>query len=208
MQIFYGECGPISVNTYFVADETTGRCIVIDPGDADFVREVLKEKELSLEAILLTHGHFDHVMGVKKLKDATGAKIFLHKNDVEMLSAPAAYTAAFPGIVVEPAETDIVLNGGETLELLGASFRVLHTPGHTPGGVCYVLDSEKTVFCGDTIFFGSIGRADFPYSNPMMLIASIKKKIVPLPEDYSLCPGHGGSTNVGYEKAHNPYIGR
>lgn len=206
MKFFYGECGPISVNTYFLVNENDNTCAVVDPGDSDFVLDVLKEKALRCKAILLTHGHFDHTLGLLGVKKATGAPVYIHKNDVDMIENPRRYLLFNKNLEIESVSPDFVLTGGETLDICGEKIRVLHTPGHTPGGVCFVDDGEHTVFCGDSVFFESVGRTDFQYSNTAMLLSAIKKRIMSLPDAYTLYPGHGNSTSVGHEKAFNPFI--
>lgn len=206
MKFFCGECGPISVNTYFLVNENDNTCAVVDPGDSDFVLDVLKEKALRCKAILLTHGHFDHTLGLFGVKKATGAPVYIHKNDVDMIENPRRYLLFNKNLEIESVSPDFVLTGGETLDICGEKIRVLHTPGHTPGGVCFVDDGEHTVFCGDSVFFESVGRTDFQYSNTAMLLSAIKKRIMSLPDAYILYPGHGNSTSVGHEKAFNPFI--
>lgn len=200
-------CGPASVNTYFLTDENTNETVIIDPGEAAPVAAYIDSNVLLPKVILLTHGHFDHMIGCCSLADRYGIPVYIHKDDSKMLAYPNEYVSPFYlPFSIDAVKDPMLLNGGDKLELAGFSIRVLHTPGHTPGGVCYVIDSEKLVFCGDTVFLGSVGRTDFPYSNSALMFAAIRKKIVPLPEDYVLLPGHGPETTVGFEVSNNPFF--
>ena len=184
--------GLYQVNCYVVRNEDSSRCVVIDPGyDGQTVLRFLKEQNLHLEAILLTHGHFDHVGGVKELAAETDCKVYLH--DLER-TMPEAMTAG------PLYATD---NYPHRFSVAGMDFTVLHTPGHTPGSVCLLC--EDALFSGDTLFAGSCGRTDLPGGDWATILASLGR-LKELPGNYQVFPGHGESTTLAQEKKYNPYL--
>ena len=194
MQVTRLPLGVYQTNCYIIYNENSASCCVLDPGgEAKKVLEFMSLRNLTLDAILLTHGHFDHVGAVQELKDATGCKVYLCTED---LSMPAKWTGG------ELVYTDAYGEGDE-LDLAGLHIRVLHTPGHTPGSVCLVVDD--TVFSGDTLFAGSCGRTDLPGGDNEALLASLRR-LDALEEDYTVCPGHSASTKLSREKQYNPFI--
>ena len=196
MQVTRLPLGIYQTNCYIIHEENSKTCCVLDPGgEAKKVLELLENRGLTLEAILLTHGHFDHVGAVKELHEATGCKVYLCTED---LSMPAKFTAG------ELFYTDSYGEGTQ-LDLAGLHIRVLHTPGHTPGSVC--LTAENSMFCGDTLFAGSCGRTDLPGGNQQTIFASLLR-LAALEADYTCYPGHGGSTALSREKQYNPFIKR
>lgn len=199
-------CGALGVNTYIIGADQTNECVVIDPGVAEPVLDMLKKDRLVCKAILLTHGHFDHIGGVRKLREATGAKVYVHKDDAEMLKSNRMSLAVLTGDMLEPIVPDVLLSGGETLELAGLIIRVVHTPGHTKGGVSYILEDERKLFCGDTLFRESAGRTDFPGGDEKELYRSIKDGLFSLDGDYEVYCGHEGSTTLDYERWNNPFV--
>ncbi|HRX58517.1 MAG TPA: MBL fold metallo-hydrolase [Eubacteriales bacterium] len=199
-------CGALGVNTYIIGSDHSDDCIVIDPGTAAPVLAALKKNGLACKAILLTHGHFDHIGGVRKLKEQTGAKVYIHEADAEMLRSNRASLAVLTGDLLESAEPDVLLQGGETLEIAGLTIKVLHTPGHTKGGVSYILEEEHKLFCGDTLFRESVGRTDFPGGSEAELYRSIKQGLFALDGDYEVFCGHEGNTTLDYERWNNPFI--
>lgn len=206
MQIKRIVCGPLSVNTYIASKEGSSDCVVIDPGDAAPILQYLLDSGLHCTDILLTHGHFDHIYGVHDLKQVTGARVSIHECDAPMLESSTDSLAAILGYVVEPVPTDVRLQDGDILEAAGMTFRVLHTPGHSQGCVCYLEEQERLAFCGDIVFFESVGRADFSHSDPQMLKESIRTKIYTLSAETELYPGHGGKTSVDHESKYNPFV--
>lgn len=197
--------GPLEVNCYIIGCEETKKAAVIDPGgDVDRILQLLNKHELKAVMVINTHGHFDHVGGNRELLDATGAELIIHRDDCPILERAGEHAAAY-GLRAEssPAPTR-ELSGGETIELGNLSLQVIHTPGHSPGGVClYVND---TLLVGDTLFAGSIGRTDLPGGDHQLLINGIKEKLLPLPEATKVYPGHGPMTTIGQEKQYNPFL--
>lgn len=199
--------GPLAVNTYIVwreGDKAPFDCVVIDPANSAKVMGFLNENGLVLKAILLTHGHFDHIMGVARLKEQTGAKIYINKLDAPALGDNSASLAAMIGVKVDPSEVDVFVEDGSVIEEAGVRFRAVHTPGHTMGGVCYILDDERVIFSGDTLFRLSMGRTDLPGGDTGMLLDSIIYKLFTLKGDYRVLPGHEGETTLEYERKYNP----
>ena len=198
--------GIISTNCYLVINEETKQTVVIDPAACpSYLMGHMKSEGLQVEAILLTHGHFDHIMGIDDLRREFPVPVYVHEGDRETLLDPAlnlssSYT---DGYTFDGAD---YIRDGQRLELAGFSFQVIHTPGHTPGGVCYYLESEGVLFSGDTLFQNSVGRTDFPNSSMSDLIRSLREKVMKLPNDVKVYPGHMGETTIGHERKYNPFI--
>lgn len=197
--------GPLDVNCYILGCETSKKAIVIDPGgNVPQIMSVLDKHGLEVEMIINTHGHFDHIGGNKELQEKTGADLLVHRYDSSLL-VQAKETAAIFGLGATPSpEPTRELVGREQLTVGDISLRVLHTPGHSRGGIC--LYTEGHVFVGDTLFAGSIGRTDLPEGDYSQLIASIKEQLMTLPDDTNVYPGHGPATTVGNEKQNNPFL--
>ena len=210
MNIIRIPTGPISTNTYIVypdgAEGEIRPCVVIDPAASRKVLEVLEKNRLRLEAILLTHGHFDHTLGVAALKEKTGAEVMIHEADRDALTGGEGSLAYMGGMFVEKCGVDRVLHDGDRISAAGFDFDVIHTPGHTPGGVCYVVESEKVIFSGDTLFYMSVGRTDLPGGDGEQLYESIAYRLLPLHGDYRVLPGHMTETTLDFERQHNPFI--
>ena len=186
--------GAYQTNCYIVYDDESPDCIVIDPGyEPDTVLLALKGLKKNLAAILLTHGHFDHVGAVKILAADTDCDVYIHEND---LSLPATLTAG-------PLYYTHTYDEGDTLEIAGLSIKVLHTPGHTPGCVCLMI--EENLFSGDTLFRNSCGRTDLPGGNGAELFKSLRR-LAALPGDYRVLPGHGMESTLDEERENNPYM--
>lgn len=194
-------------NCYYVFREGADEIIIVDPGDAgDIVYEDIKSLGFSKVAgILLTHGHGDHTGGALQLKALSGAKIYAFEEEAEILKDPEKNLSGWFGKAYG-FEADVYLHDKQELDMAGLHLQVLHTPGHTKGGCCYYDAEDKVMFCGDTIFNGSVGRTDFYSGSMSALVRSIREKILMLPEDVRLYSGHGEKTTVGYEKKYNPCI--
>jgi glyoxylase-like metal-dependent hydrolase (beta-lactamase superfamily II) len=196
--------GPIQANCYLLGCEKTGRAAVIDPGDeADKILLALAKSSLTATHIINTHGHFDHVGANRAIKAATGAKLLIHQLDAPMLSHLYASAAAWGLRAENSPPPDEMLTDGATITFGNITLQVLHTPGHTPGGIA--LFNDNSVFVGDTLFAGSIGRTDFPGGDYATLIASIQNKLFTLPDHVTVYPGHMGTTTIGREKRENPF---
>lgn len=198
-------CGELQVNAYIVGADDTNEVVVIDPGAAQPVLDALEAERLSCVRILLTHGHFDHIGGVRELRAKTGASICIHEADADMLSSNRMSLAVLTGGILQPTQADVLFHGGETFDSAGLSFRVLHTPGHTKGGVSYALDKERVVFCGDTLFCDGVGRTDFPGGSQKELYASIVGQLYTLGDDYTAYCGHEEPTTIERERKYNPF---
>lgn len=194
--------GPLEVNCYIIGNEK-GNAIVIDPGDEpDRIIEVIKNNGLIIDYIICTHGHFDHVGAVPDLKNATDAKVLIHKDELEIYQA-ARDMAAFWGYEVEDLpDPDIFVSEGHNIKAGDLNFMVLHTPGHSPGGIC--LYGEGLVLTGDTLFAGSVGRTDF-YGGDMNQLKNSFNRLMALPEETKVLPGHGPESTIGEEKRENPF---
>lgn len=193
--------GPLEENCYIIGDESTKQAVVIDPGDeSDRIIELIENNSLQILAIICTHAHFDHIGCVGDIKKATGAKIMLHKDDVALYEG-AKDQAAFWGYDVnDMPEPDTFLDEGDNIKVGALTFKVLHTPGHSPGGIC--LYSKGFVVTGDTLFQGSVGRTDFHGGDITKLKKSFKR-LLNLPEDTTVLSGHGPETTIGREKREN-----
>jgi len=199
--------GLLEVNCYILGDEETKEAVVIDPGgDEDEILEALKYHKLHLKMIIDTHGHFDHVDANQPLKDATGAPIAIHELDAGMLAKPSQEAMFFTGNRVRLSQADILLKEGDILSFGSYRLKVLHTPGHTPGGISLVMEDHPWVYVGDLLFAGSIGRTDFPGGSFEDLTNAVITKIFPLGDHYTVFPGHGPVTTVGQERKYNPFF--
>ena len=199
------EVGPIMANCFIVGCEDTKQAVVIDPGDdADRILMALAKAELKAKYLINTHGHFDHVGANKKMKDATAAQIAVHSDDESMLLDLSNHAAMFGLGAENSPPADIHLKDGDTITFGNITFEVIHTPGHSPGGIC--LYTPGHLFVGDTLFMGSIGRTDLPGGNYEELISSIKDKLFSLPDETTVLPGHGPGTTIGNEKNMNPFF--
>ncbi len=199
------EVGPLMVNAYIVEEPVSKKAIVIDPGDdGEALLDEIRARGLSVEKILLTHGHFDHVGAVRILREKTGALVHLHAADAGRMATARRQGLMFGLSVDDPPAPDVIVAEGDRVGLGGYAFAVLHTPGHTPGCVSYLCG--EIAFVGDLIFAGSIGRTDLPGGSYERLLQSVREKIFVLPDDTVLFPGHGPSTTVGEEKRSNPFF--
>lgn len=205
MEIAVLTVGPVATNCYIVNQEEHSACVVIDPGDeAEKIASYIQKKGLVCEGILLTHGHFDHITGVSDLVSLVGGKVYACEKERELLGDPHLNASSMVGheVALEP---EYFLRDGQILQIAGLTFRVIHTPGHTKGGCCFYAEADQVLFSGDTIFMESIGRTDLPTGNGRELLESVRNKVLTLPDDVRIYPGHGPETSVAYEAANNPY---
>jgi glyoxylase-like metal-dependent hydrolase (beta-lactamase superfamily II) len=200
--------GPLQCNCTLLGDEATGEAIVIDPGDEiSRIHARLTAHGLKLKQILVTHAHIDHVGGALKLKRLTGAPILLNENDLPLLQMMEEQ-AAWIGLSIPPetAPPDEALHDGQRVGLDSFPAVVLHTPGHTQGSVCLHFVPLKMIIAGDTLFAGSIGRTDLPGGDYEQIIDSIQARLLTLPDETRVIPGHGPATTIGNERIANPFL--
>jgi glyoxylase-like metal-dependent hydrolase (beta-lactamase superfamily II) len=209
MEIFSLALGDFETNCYVVrAGRQAKECLIIDPGfSAEGLLEFLNKEGLSVERILLTHGHCDHIAGVKLLREHyNGVPVAISGEDAQMLTSGRKNLAWMTGSLLRVGEPDEILNAGQEVGLEQVKFKVLSTPGHTPGGMSFYSADQGVVFSGDTLFSGSIGRDDFSGGNRGVLLQSIREQLFVLPEETVVYPGHGPATTIGREKQSNPFF--
>lgn len=198
--------GPLQVNCFIVGCPVTRKALVVDPGDeAERILAAVDASGLNVELVVNTHGHFDHVGGNALLLEQTGAQLCIHVSDAPFLPRIREHAALYGLNIRVSPPPDRVLHGGETLQVGELTLQVLHTPGHTPGGICLLVDGH--LFAGDTLFADSVGRTDLPGGSHEELVESIREKLFVLPESTVVHPGHGPDTTIGREKRHNPFVG-
>lgn len=198
--------GAVQTNCYFLQNTDTNEVLVIDPGDkGKKIYEELTGRGLKIQAVLLTHGHFDHVMGVDEIRNLAGVSVYLGEHEEKLISNADLNVSAMFGTPYT-TKVDVLVKDGEVLELAGMKIKVIHTPGHTCGGVCYYLEEEGILICGDTLFLESVGRTDFPTSSSRELTESVHEKLFTLPDDVYVYPGHGPTTTIEHEKTNNPFL--
>ena len=201
--------GAVATNCYFAINEETKETIVIDPADrADVILKRAADEGLDFKAIFLTHGHGDHILAVPELREKTGIPVYASRAEEELLSDPRQNLMTMLFGRPLALKADVLLEDGQELTVAGMRFRVLLTPGHTPGGCCYYCQEAGVLFSGDTLFAGSVGRTDFPGGSFQTLLRSLADKIMPLPGDVRVCPGHQEETTVEEERRSNPYLRR
>ena len=199
----------VDINCYIVrTNDSAAECLVIDTAlDVRELPAFLDQHKLSPVAVILTHGHIDHIAGVNALrKKFPSILIYIHKLDSEMLDDAAGNLSLMAGSSFTAGKADRLIDEGDTIDKAGIQLRVIHTPGHTPGGICLYAEKDGIIFVGDTLFAGSIGRTDFPNGDMKKLIEGIKHKLLVLPDDTVVYPGHGPETTIGREKTDNPFL--
>jgi hydroxyacylglutathione hydrolase len=199
--------GVLQCNCSIFGDEESREAIVIDPGDnIDQILVVLAKHRLKVKAIVITHAHIDHIGGAAKLKAVTGAPVHMNSSDQELYDSLDMQAAWLQMKTPDRTSIDTEARDGDTLSLGGADFHVLHTPGHTQGSISLWIPAENKLIAGDTLFRDSIGRTDLPGGDGRQILRSIRDKLLPLPEDAAVVPGHGENTTIGREKERNPFL--
>jgi hydroxyacylglutathione hydrolase len=202
--------GDFETNCYVVrAEESAGDCVVIDAGfNSRELVESLIERKWNPVAVILTHGHIDHIAGLEVLRRRFPAvRVYIHRLDAAMLANPEANLSELMQGSYHAQPADVLVDDGDVIEEAGLRLEVLHTPGHTPGGICLYARSDGLAFVGDTLFAGSVGRTDFPGGDMDQLIRSIRSKLLTLPDDTVIYPGHAMRSTIARERRANPFLG-
>ena len=198
--------GMCQTNCYFVYPEGKSEVILFDPADrGDYIYHSLKDKGFTGAAILLTHGHFDHIWGLEELKELSGAKVYAYEEEKEVCENASVNVSKGAGRPCEITADEYVKDGA-TISVAGMNCQLIATPGHTKGSCCYYFEEEGILISGDTLFQESVGRTDLPTGSMSALVRSVKEKLMVLPADVKVYPGHGESTTIGYEKEYNPFL--
>lgn len=206
LQIAHYMVGPVQTNCYFAINKETKEALVIDPGEeAARLMQQIREQGLTVAAILLTHGHFDHAGAAEELSTLCNAPIYAHEAEKETLESEKLNACWMIGRK-ETYRADLFVKDEQELDLAGFHIRVLFTPGHTKGGCCYYFPYENVVFSGDTLFQMSVGRTDLEGGSMSQIVRSIQEKLMPLPEQTVVYPGHGEATTIETERMYNPYL--
>ena len=199
--------GPVGTNCYIVSNEETKECFLVDMGACppELVSHI-RNSGLAVKAVLLTHGHFDHIMGLDRFLEEFPAPVYACAAEKELLESPQLNSSS--GMLGQPYTFHGAqyVKDGDLLDIAGMKIQVIQTPGHTIGGCCYYIADEQTLFSGDTLFRASIGRTDLPTGSMGALVRSVKEKILVLPDETRVYPGHMEETTVGYEKKYNPFL--
>lgn len=206
LEIWRQILGMIQTNCYLIVEKKSRAAVLIDPAeDCPAILELQKKADARIQGILLTHGHFDHITAAREAAEAFHVGIYANEAERELL-ADERMNCSYMGRKNVTLEADRWLFDGEELSFEGLSFQAIATPGHTKGGMCYYFPDARVLFSGDTLFFESLGRTDLPTGSSSTLLCSVKEKLMVLPEEALVLPGHGSQTTIGYEKRNNPYL--
>lgn len=202
---------PFEMNCYIYYDEHTKEGVIIDPAaytdsEKEFIENLIKSGNIKIKYILLTHGHLDHIMGNQWAKEYFNVPVLMHKDDMPLIKRAPEQGRMFGVVFPDPPEPDKFIGENDTIKFADTELKVIHTPGHSPGSVCFVNEKEKIIFGGDCLFKGSIGRTDLWMGDMDTLLNSITKKIFKYEDDYEVYPGHYDSTTLGGEKENNPFL--
>ena len=198
--------GMVGTNTWLIKNKENNELLIIDPADESArIEEKIDRMGGIPVAVLLTHGHFDHIMAVKEVKEKYQIPVYACMQEEVMLAEPTINMTAVYGSACS-IKPDVLLDDGQIFEAAGFSIQMFHTPGHTKGSCCYYIKDEGVLFSGDTLFCGSVGRTDFPGGSSAEIVRSLHKLVDTLPEDTEVFPGHDASTTIGYEKRYNPFV--
>ena len=198
--------GPIGTNCYLLINEKTKEAVIVDPASCpDYMMNYIKTEEIKLKAVLLTHAHFDHIMGLDGLLREYDIPVYAFESEKEVLNSARLNLSAMMAGAYTFSDARYVKDG-QILDIGGVQIRVIHTPGHTSGGCCYYIEKEGILFSGDTLFHASIGRTDFPTGSSSQLVRSVKERLFDLPDETKVYPGHMEETSIGYEKKYNPFV--
>lgn len=199
--------GPVDVNCYVLKDKATGKGAVIDPGGhVERIMSLINDMKADIAEIIITHGHFDHIGALDELRNAVGCGASIHELDAEMLLKSRKNLSIFMGTEASFRPAERLLKDGDVIRFGESFLKVIHTPGHTAGGIC-LYDGDKVLFSGDTLFAGSVGRSDFPGGDHYQLIESVVKALAEVKDETVVYPGHGPETGMGYERKTNPFLG-
>ena len=199
--------GPVDVNCYVLKDKATGNGAVIDPGGhVERIMSLINDMKADIAEIIITHGHFDHIGALDELRNAVGCGASIHELDAEMLLKSRKNLSIFMGTDASFRPAERLLKDGDVIRFGESFLKVIHTPGHTAGGIC-LYDGDKVLFSGDTLFAGSVGRSDFPGGDHYQLIESVVKALAEVKNETVVYPGHGPETGMGYERKTNPFLG-
>jgi hydroxyacylglutathione hydrolase len=199
--------GLLQCNCSILGDEISREAIVVDPGDEiPRIVSVLQRHHLTVKYIVITHAHIDHIAGAHRLKQLTGAPILYNQNDLPLVRIMDLQAGWLGMPTPEVAAPDTLLTDGQTIKIAGLSGSILHTPGHTQGSVCLYIPQQSLLLAGDTLFAGSVGRTDLPGGDSRQIIDSIQGKLMALPEETTVVPGHGPTTSIGEERENNPFL--
>ena len=208
LEIFRKTVGELGTNCYILVNHDSGECVVFDPAaEADALSEIFHSPGFQLKAIFLTHGHYDHIGAVKALKDTFGVPVYASKEENEQVLGDLSVNLSAMFGDPMTLQADEILRDGQKVEIIGTTLVCILTPGHTAGGMCYYCEELQSAIVGDTLFFGSVGRTDFPTGNGAVLLQSIREKLYTLPDETKIFPGHMDGSTIGWEKNNNMVCG-